>query len=480
MPDMAKPANAVASAPKPGLGPSKRLGEFNEKVVALGRPEAKRPTFRRDEAYEASPEVREALAAIDGGAPVVLVTGRAGTGKTKLVRYLRERPGGERQAVVAPTGIAALNAQAQTIHSFFHLPPIVLDARRLPEGRPFGDLFRRMTRLVIDEISMVRVDLIDAIDARLRAARKDERPFGGVQVVMVGDFLQLPPVVERRDHSLLSGLGYRTPFAFSARALERTPVTSVALNRVYRQDEQDFIEILGWIRTGDRLDEAMRLLNERCVGPHRAGRQPLLLTPTRGAAERYNQDGLRALPSPSAVFEGRIEGKLEIDRDRLPVPERLELRVGARVMAVKNDLQGRWVNGSLGTIVHMGDGQVSVRFDQDGSIHQVARAEWEKIRQEWDESTQRIESRRVGAYSQIPLIHAWAITIHKAQGLTLDDVRLDLGRGAFAPGQVYVGLSRVRSLAGLSLARPLGPTDIKADPMLLAFTDWLQGKGGGA
>src|SRR3954449_7328590 len=376
---------------------TRQSGEFNRRLPTQGKPAGRRPEFQPDEQYERSPGVGEALAAIDAGAPIVLVVGRAGTGKTRLVHYLRERPGGERQAVVAPTAIAALNAQAQTIHSFFKLPPLLLDAKALPDERRFGVLYRRMKRLVIDEISMVRVDLIDAIDERLRAIRGRNRPFGGVQIVMVGDFLQLPPVVENDHRPLLHGLGYRTPYAFSARSLEQVAVTTVSLEHVYRQDERDFINILSQIRLGEGISEAVTLLNERCVGPHRATAQPLLLTPTKAAAERYNQRGLNALPSDPVIFRAEITGRLEIDRDRLPVPEHLELKVGARVMAMKNDPEGRWYNGSLGTVKSIDEGGVLVRFDRTGDEHLVSGAEWTKVRQEWNEESQTIENRPIGA-----------------------------------------------------------------------------------
>src|SRR3954466_6463837 len=481
-PNVISPTAEAKAARKPRhrtpMPNTRQFGEFNRHLPTQGKPAGRRPEFQRDETYERSPGVGEAFAAIDAGAPVVLVVGRAGTGKTRLVRYLRERPGGDKQAVVAPTALAALNAQAQTIHSFFKLPPLLLDANALPDERGFGVLYRRMQRLVIDEISMVRVDLIDAVDARLRAIRDDGRLFGGVQVVMVGDFLQLPPVVQNDHRPLLHGLGYRTPYAFSARALEQVPVTTVSLEQVYRQDERDFIDILSQIRMGEGLPDAVTFLNERCVGPHRTAAQPLLLTPTKAAAERYNQRGLDALPSDPVIFCGEITGRLEIDRDRLPVPERLELRVGARVMAMKNDPEGRWYNGSLGTVMGIDEGGVFVRFDRSGNQNTVSRAEWAQGREEWNEESQSIENRQVGAYWQIPLIPAWAITIHKAQGLTLDDVRLDLGSGAFAPGQVYVALSRVKTLAGLSLVRPLRPTEVQADPMLRGLMAWAQsGKG---
>jgi ATP-dependent DNA helicase PIF1 len=445
-------------AARKGVGPAARLAERE---------------FVRDEAYEASPGVGQALAAVDAKAPVILLTGRAGTGKTRLVHYIKSRPGGETQATVAPTGIAALNAHAQTIHSFFHLDHVVLDARRLSKGGRFGSLYRRMKRLVIDEISMVRADIIDAIDARLRQARTDNRPFGGVQIIMVGDFLQLPPVVQDHDWPMLENLGYAAPYAFNAHTLQSLPVATVTLDRVWRQGEPDFVDMLGAIRTRNGIESALERLNTRCVGSHRDGVQPLLLTPTRAAAERYNNHGLAALGTARASFRGTFERDFAMGAVNLPVPELIELAPGARVMAVRNDPGGRFVNGTLGTVTRLdADGGVFVQFDRRRDEDLVGPVTWEKIRQQWNEAESRIENEVVGTYKQIPLIHAWAVTIHKAQGLTLDDVRVDLGAGAFAPGQVYVALSRVRTLDGLSFARPLRASDVRADPALVAFMNW--------
>ena len=470
-----KRVNESAVAP-PG---ARKFGSFNRGVAAKAKSAAD-ANFKKDEQYEASPGVREALAAIDAGTPAVLIVGRAGTGKTRLVQYLKSRPGGELQATVAPTGIAALNAQAQTIHSFFHLEHAVLDARNLSKGGKFGSLYRRMKRLVIDEISMVRADAVDAIDARLRQVRGDNRRFGGVQIVMVGDFLQLPPVVPEHDRPLLGGLGYEAPYAFNAHALQEMPVKTVTLDHVWRQDEQEFVEILGRVRSRDAIADALERLNARCTGPHRDGVKPLLLTPTRAAADQHNRNGLTALGNQRAGFKARIERDFAIGANNLPVPEYLELAAGARVMAVKNDPQGRWVNGSLGTVTRLAEEGAFVTFDRRAQEHLVAPATWEKVRQQWNEAKQRIENEVVGSYKQIPLIHAWAVTIHKAQGLTLEDVRVDLGAGAFAPGQVYVALSRVRTMAGLSFARPLRSADVRADPVLLAFMAWVQsGDAGG-
>jgi ATP-dependent exoDNAse (exonuclease V) alpha subunit len=489
------PAEKSGSANKA----SKQFGSFNRDVApqhagpgygapkgavkANGAPQAvqEESEFVRDEAYEASSGVGQALAAVDANVPAILLTGRAGTGKTRLVQYIKSRPGGELQATVAPTGIAALNARAQTIHSFFHLEQAVLDAKRLSKGGKFGGIYRRMKRLVIDEISMVRADVIDAIDARLRAIRMDKRPFGGVQVILVGDFLQLPPVVQEQDWPMLENLGYAAPYAFNAHVLQSLPVETVMLDRVWRQGELDFVDMLGAIRTREGIEDALTRLNARCVGPHRDGVQPLLLTPTRAAAERYNNQGLAALGRERIGFRGTFDGDFAMGAVNLPVPEHIDLAPGARVMAVRNDPGGRFVNGTLGTVVRLdGEGGVFVQFDRRRDEDLVMPVTWEKIRQQWNEAEQRIDNQVVGTYKQIPLIHAWAVTIHKAQGLTLDDVRVDLGSGAFAPGQVYVALSRVRTLDGLSFARPLRASDVRADPVLVAFMRWARDQSGSA
>jgi hypothetical protein len=339
-----------------------RLVDFGNDLPPQPAPPEPSSGFVSDPEYEASPGIKEALEAINGRASAVLIVGGAGTGKTHLIQYLRRRPGGEQTAVVAPTGIAALNAGAQTIHSMFVLPPHVLDARNLPDAPRPGQLLQRMDRLIIDEISMVRADVVDAINVRLQAARRSSKPFGGVQVIMVGDFLQLPPVVDDEERPLLHGLGYRAPYAFNAHVLQDLEVRPISLERVYRQEEQEFIEILARVRLGQDVDQVVALLNARRARPHRAGVSPMLLTPTRAAAERHNRAGLAALDGPSAVFQAEISGEMRVEKDRLPVPERLELRVGARVMAAKNDPDRRWVNGSLGTVTRIEGHKVTVRF----------------------------------------------------------------------------------------------------------------------
>ena len=421
--------------------------------------------FVPDPHYEALPGIAETLKAIDDRSPVILVMGRAGTGKTTLIRYLKQRPGGETQAIVAPTGVAALNAGAQTIHSFFQLPPVLLNPDQLEQGRYFGQIHKKMTRLVIDEISMVRADVLDAIDARLRGIKGSQTPFGGVQVVMVGDFMQLPPVVRDDDRIILEQLGYKTPFAFSARVLQNIPIARISLDHVFRQNEQEFIDILGRIRAGIDLEHTVDIINRRCVGPHRQGAAPLLLTATLAAADRFNREGLAALQGEVSIFTAETKGKFE----GLPLPQHLELKPGARVMATRNDTERRWINGSLGTVTKINDHEVYVRFDHAQDPFHVEQVKWEKIRQIWNNEDGKIENEVIGTYQQLPLMPAWAITIHKAQGLTLDDVRIDFGSGAFAPGQVYVALSRVRTLEGLSLNRALRVSDFYFEPMVQAF-----------
>ena len=333
-------------------------------------------------------------------------------------------------------------------------------------------LWRKVDRIVIDEVSMVRVDLIDAMDVILRRIRRDERPFGGVQMIFVGDFLQLPPVTPDQEGEMLRQLGYTSPFAFSARAVADIGARYITLDKVHRQTDPLFIDILGKLRAGRNVGDALQTLNERCVGLHREGAAPMLLTGTNARATRYNLEGLRGISEDVTVYDGITAGTLEKERGRLPVPEALELKTGARVMAVKNDPGGRFVNGSLGTVWEVKKRKVRVRFDDDPVIAEVEAQSWESFRYKWDEKEKRIESEVVGSYKQIPLILAWAATIHKAQGLTLDDVRIDLEGGAFASGQAYVAISRARSLEGLSLTRALSPYDFLVDPTLAEFDRW--------
>jgi len=418
-----------------------------------------------------SPEEQQALAAIKGKQPVIMILGRAGTGKTTLIRSILEQDG-DNQVVVAPTGVAAINAGGQTIHSFFRIPPRLHNLSEIQPRRGGGKLFKNLKRVIIDEISMVRADLLDAVDYALQINRKDSRPFGGVQMVLVGDFLQLPPVVRRDEEEILSNKGYETPFAFSAKCLANIEVTTIELSKIHRQDDPDYIQLLGNIRSGRDLEATIAAFNARCLGEHKRKAVPVVLAGTNAVADQYNARGLQALTSEPITYEGIVAGEFNIDTDKLPTPETLTLKAGARIMMVKNDKDKRWVNGSLGTVKRLEKDRIWVALDDKDGEFEVTKTSWENIRYEWDEEKNHIEAKVVGSYSQIPVIPAWALTIHKAQGLTLENVRIDLAHGAFASGQAYVALSRARSLEGLSLASPLRVSDAIIDRRLACISTY--------
>lgn len=408
------------------------------------------------------------LSVVQSGAPVIMVLGGAGTGKTTFLQALR-RHGGSKQAFLAPTGVAALQLGGQTIHSFFGLPPRLIDPDQVKPRAQKRTLMRKLERLVIDEISMVRVDMLDAVDRSLRIARSNPAPFGGVQVVLVGDFLQLPPVVPMAEREILGHLGYEGPFAFDARVLTEIEPTRLPFMTVHRQTDADFVAHLAALRTGRGVADAVAAINDASYRPHREGRIPVLLAPTNSRVDAYNRRGMEQLADAGRLYEGRSEGEFDLANDRLPVPEALALKVGARVMAVRNDPERQWVNGSVGTVIGLAADRAFVRLDA-GGVAEIERVSWERIRYDWDEATGKIAAKVVGTYTQLPLVPAWAVTVHKAQGLTLEDVRIDLDTGAFAAGQAYVALSRARSLEGLSLVRPLRTADIRIDRRVAAFT----------
>ncbi len=407
-----------------------------------------------------------AIRLIGQGAPVVMITGRAGTGKTTLIRDLLDADD-KNQVVVAPTGVAAVNAVGQTIHSFFRIPPRLHNLSEIQPRRGGAKLFKNLKRVIIDEISMVRADLLDAVDYALQINRKDSRPFGGVQMVLVGDFMQLPPVVRRDEEELLEKMGYETPYAFSAKCLQKTPVATIELCKIHRQDDPDYIRLLGDLRSGENLEETISAFNTSCLGNHKRDAVPVILTGTNAIADKYNWQGLNGLPSQAVTYEGVVTGEFSLDKDKFPAPELLALKVGARIMMVKNDKDKRWVNGSLGTVVRLGQDRVWVELDDKAGEYEVAKTGWDNIRYEWDEEAGGVKAKVVGNYSQIPVMQAWALTIHKAQGLTLENVRVDLATGAFASGQTYVALSRARCLEGLSFATPLRVSDGVVDRRLV-------------
>ena len=453
-----------------------QLGRFVRRLLPTGRVEeavvttAKllvSPVVRQLPTVSAGKTDRERLiTALRATSPVILLHGRAGTGKTTLIHSLKEE--GFRHVVVAPTGIAALNAGGQTIHSFFSIPPQMVNLDDIKPRHRLGSILRRIDIIVIDEISMVRADLLDVIDKTLRVNLDPQMPFGGKKLLLVGDFLQLPPVVEETDASILLHRGYEFTHAFGAKCLfTRQQVTLIELSTVYRQNDPEFLDLLHNVRSGQKLDDTVQRLNHRCHRQHRHSAKPVVLTATLEAASSYNRRGLTALPGSPTRFLGTIENEFRITRDKLPAPEHLDLKKDARILMVKNDPEHRWVNGSLGTVSRLSENALWVHIDGSSSEAEVHRATWESIEYQYDKMTQRVNPVVVGTYTQFPIVAAWAMTIHKAQGLTLDDIRIDLGRGAFSTGQTYVALSRVRTLDGLSFARPLRISDVMADTKLV-------------
>ncbi len=413
----------------------------------------------------------------------LFITGKAGTGKSTLLQYFRSHTR-KNVVVLAPTGVAALNVKGVTIHSFFRFPPRIVTDDDIKEVRN-RRLYEKMDILVVDEVSMVRADLMDAMDQFLRLNGADARkPFGGVQVLFVGDMFQLPPVVTRQEEEILAARQYATPFFFSARVLQDCQMVPVELSKVYRQTDKEFTGMLDRIRVAEDLDEVIPLLNRKCFGNSVEHSSLLTLTCTNVAADLINESKLQALPEESKTFTGEVSGAFDIQEKRLPSPLHLRLKPGAQVMFTKNDEQKRWVNGSLGRITGFNEESIQVELVSGGShtVHDVQKACWETFRYEYDRLEDKIKPVVKGRYTQYPLMLAWAVTIHKGQGKTLEKVRVDLGDGAFAPGQVYVALSRCRSLADMSLARPVKPDEVKCDQRIKRFYEALaqtQGSGAG-
>ncbi|MFC2475183.1 MAG: ATP-dependent RecD-like DNA helicase [Prevotella sp.] len=397
----------------------------------------------------------------------IFLTGKAGTGKTTFLKTVKERSS-KRMIVVAPTGVAAINAGGVTIHSFFQLPltPYVPGAAirdRYDFSKEKRRIIRSVDMVVIDEISMVRADLLDAIDFVLRRYRDATQPFGGVQLLMIGDLQQLTPVVTPRDEEVLRGY-YSTPYFFGSKALQQVNYVTIQLTRVYRQQDEAFITILNHIRDGHPTPEDLSLLNRRCkpLFIPRPGDGYIRLTTHNRMADSYNENELQKLPGRSIVFTAEVKG--EFPSQNYPAEERLTLKAGAQVMFIKNDPSGRhlYYNGRIGHITSISNDGITVRCTGDNEDIKVEQQEWENTRYVINPSTKVIEPQVQGVFRQYPLRLAWAITIHKSQGLTFEHAIIDAGR-SFASGQVYVALSRCKSLEGLVLASPIDTAGIIND-----------------
>ena len=411
----------------------------------------------------------------------VFLTGKAGTGKTTFLKYITKTTT-KRFVVLAPTGVAAINAGGSTIHSFFLLPlcPYLPDVKELVTEYQMPErkrnlrkdrikIIRTLDLLIIDEISMVRADLLDAVDMMLRRYRRNDKPFGGVQLLMIGDAQQLSPVVRENERQYINQV-YLSPYFFHSKALQRLSYVTIELQKVHRQQDGEFLQILNSIRENRPTQRILSTLNAR-VHAYEDCDDVIRLTTHNVQADKVNAQKLEDLPDEPVSFEAEVDG--EFPENSYPADMCLTLKKGAQVMFIRNDSEAGFYNGKIGKVTDLTSaGHVEVT-DSDGQVIYVDQAEWPNLQYELDEESGEIRQNVVGTFKQLPLRIAWAITIHKSQGLTFDKVIIDAG-SAFAFGQVYVALSRCRTLDGISLESPIGMSSIYSDMHVADFNDVIQ------
>ncbi|MFA5319888.1 MAG: PIF1 family DEAD/DEAH box helicase [Candidatus Omnitrophota bacterium] len=405
-----------------------------------------------------------AFEAMEHTGECIFVTGKAGTGKSTLLKYFKAHTS-KNAVILAPTGVAAVNVGGQTIHSFFKFPPRLIQPGTIRKKRN-RKLIRELDTVIIDEVSMVRADLMDGIDYALRVNRDAmDVPFGGVQVIFFGDLFQLPPVVEPQAAEILER-EYDSPYFFQARAFRKIKPRCIELNKVYRQADVRFLNILNRIRDRRHDEDDLAALNSRAAVKAASGdARCIVLTSTNRQAGVINDRRLAWLPGKTYMFQCALNK--DFDERQFPTEPLLKLKPGAQVIMLRNDPDKRWVNGTIAEVAELSQESVSVRIE--GQSHELSRMKWEKIEYEYNAAKDKIEERVTGTFEQFPLKLAWAITIHKSQGQTFDNVVIDLGYGAFTHGQVYVGLSRCTSLEGIILKQPIYDRDIIFDERIYEF-----------
>lgn len=429
-------------------------------------------------------EFQDALNLVKYTRQSIFLTGKAGTGKSTFLRYVCANIR-KKHVVLAPTGIAAINAGGSTLHSFFKLPfyPLLPDDPKLSLQRnqiydffkytkPHRKLLEELELVIIDEISMVRADIIDAVDRILRVYSHNLRqPFGGKQLLLVGDVFQLEPVVKGDERDILNRF-YPTPFFFSARVFSQIELVSIELQKVYRQTDSRFIQVLDHIRNNTAAAADLQLLNTRYGAPMTGGEDDMYITlaTRRDNVDYINEKKLAELPGEPTVFRGEIRG--DFPTSSLPTAEELVLKPGAQVIFIKNDYERRWVNGTIGVVngYDLAEGTLYIITD-DGRECSVKQDSWRNIRYTYNEEKKQIEEEELGTFTQFPVRLAWAITVHKSQGLTFSRAVIDFTGGVFAGGQTYVALSRCTSLEGIQLRKPISRADIFVRPEIVQFSE---------
>jgi hypothetical protein len=425
----------------------------------------------------------------------IFITGRAGTGKSTLVEYFRINTG-KSAVYLAPTGVAALNIRGKTIHSLFKFPWQVVTSDKIKNNTYKEEtqrLFKSLNVILVDEISMARADILEGMDYILRKFRDKDKPFGGIQMIFVGDIYQLSPVVDKKEPAdityngkmVFSGLlydyferKYHGHYFFNSDAFKKADFKYCVLNTIFRQkDDNKFITILNAIREKNIPDELLNQLNERCFERiEESNRNEIILCTTNAIVNNINMKKMNMLNTKPFLYEASVSGifEKEIGEKNYPVERNLILKENAQVMMIKNDREGNWVNGTIGIIKKLARDKIEVKIH--GTIFPINKETWEAVDYKYDEEEDKLKPTIIGTYTQYPVRPAWAITVHKSQGKTFEHVIIDLGSGAFAHGQTYVALSRCKTLQGIRLKRPIQRKDIILDDKVVNFINEMNNK----
>lgn len=398
----------------------------------------------------------------------IYLTGAAGTGKTTLIERVKDECL-LKKMIVAPTGVAALNIGGSTINSAFRIGFDTFPVIQESKDPRFKKLLKNLELLIIDEISMVRAPMLDAISETLQIHRNSSKPFGGIHVLACGDLFQLPPVVKENEETAIFER-YESVYFFSAdnfQAIE-SPSFFELVSSFRQQDDKEFYDLLNNVRLGQNLEESIKTINQTCHNPEFDTESSLIITSRKFLAEQINEEMLNLIDGPATAAKSKEQG--ELNENDLPAPRELRVKEDAKVMFIKNDPDGRWVNGTIGLVIDCSDKNKKVIKVKVGKeVFKVKREEWNKVRYIYDEFNDEMEEEVVSSFKQFPLKLGWAVTIHKAQGLTLESCSVDLGDGAFATGQAYVALSRCKTLDSLNLYRELKVRDALVDPDIQDF-----------